>query len=109
MLHLMGLRQSRLQRPCSLASILADRVFTETIFSEPEGSFLIRFGGSRQRILILSSTAILAALLLAIVLLPEMLAGAVSAVTTGTVDPLSYNMAARGRAPPRPMGGLALA
>ncbi|NQY41408.1 MAG: TrkH family potassium uptake protein [Henriciella sp.] len=71
-------------------------VHRNRFFSEPEGSFfdpilrVVRVSG----ILVLSSTAILSALLLAIGLAPrDALAGAVGAVTTGMVDPLSYAMA----------------
>ena len=74
-------------------------VHRNRFFSEPEGSFfdpilrVVRVSG----ILVLSCTAILAALLLAIGLAPrDALAGAVSAVTTGMVDPLSYQMAPQG-------------
>lgn len=65
-------------------------VHRNRFFSEPEGSFfdpvprVVRVSA----ILILSSTIILSALLLAIGLAPrDALAGAVSAITTGLVDP----------------------
>lgn len=71
-------------------------VHRNRFFSEPEGSFfdpvfrVVRVSS----VLILSSSAILAALLMALGLTPrDALAGAVSAVTTGMVDPLSYNTA----------------
>lgn len=98
MLHLMG----------AVASItIAASVFSgmnlggpgvhrNRFFSEPETSFFdpiiraIRVSGA----LVISCTVVLAAFLLSLGLAPrDALAGAVSAVTTGMVDPLSYNMA----------------
>ncbi|MEL7042838.1 MAG: potassium transporter TrkG [Pseudomonadota bacterium] len=71
-------------------------VHRNRFFSDPEGSFfdpvtrVVRVSA----ILVLSCTVVLAALLLAIGLAPrDALAGAVSAITTGLVDPLSYNTA----------------
>ena len=71
-------------------------VHRNRFFSETEGSFfdpierIIRVSTA----LILSSTLVLAAILLALGIAPrDALAGAVSAITTGMVDPLAYNMA----------------
>ncbi len=74
-------------------------VHRNRFFSEPDSSFfdpvprVVRVAA----ILILSGTVILSALLLAIGLAPrDALAGAVSAITTGMVDPLSSEMAPAG-------------
>ena len=74
-------------------------VHRNRFFSEPDGSFLdpvlrvVRVSS----VLILSSTAVLAALLLAVGLAPrDALSGAGSAVTTGMVDPSSYAVAPQG-------------
>lgn len=74
-------------------------VHRNRFFSEPEGSFfdpvfrVVRVSA----VLVLSCSAVLAALLLAIGLAPrDALAGAVSAVTTGMVDPLSHSVAPQG-------------
>lgn len=71
-------------------------VHRNRFFSDPEISFfdpmfrVVRVSA----VLILSSSAVLAAILLALGLAPrDALAGAVSAITTGLVDPLSYNTA----------------
>ena len=71
-------------------------VHRNRFFSEPESSFfdpigrVIRVSGA----LVMSSSIVLAAILLALGLAPrDALAGAVSAVTTGMVDPLAYSMA----------------
>ena len=71
-------------------------VHRNRFFSEPEKSFfdpvmrVVRV----TSILVLSATMILAAILLAIGLAPrDALAGAVSAVTTGLVDPAAYDTA----------------
>lgn len=74
-------------------------VHRNRFFSEPDSSFfdpvprVVRVAA----ILILSGTVILSALLLAIGLAPrDALAGAVSAITTGMVDPMSSEMAPAG-------------
>lgn len=71
-------------------------VHRNRFFSEPEGSFfdpmirVIRVSS----VLVLSCAIVLAALLLALGLAPrDALAGAVSAITTGMVDPLAHGMA----------------
>ncbi|MEO1554723.1 MAG: potassium transporter TrkG, partial [Pseudomonadota bacterium] len=71
-------------------------VHRNRFFSETDGSFfdpilrIIRVSSA----LILSSTILLAAILLALGLAPrDALAGAVSAITTGMVDPLAYDQA----------------
>ncbi|MCR9079842.1 MAG: hypothetical protein NXH78_12170 [Hyphomonadaceae bacterium] len=76
-------------------------VHRNRFFSEPEGSFfdpvprVVRVSA----ILILSSTVVLSALLLAIGLAPrDALAGAVSAITTGLVDPSASMTAPSGGA-----------
>ena len=76
-------------------------VHRNRFFSDPEVSFfdpilrVIRVSA----ILVLSCSVVLAALLLAVGLAPrDALAGAVSAITTGLVDPESYNFAPQGGA-----------
>ena len=71
-------------------------VHRNRFFSEPEGSFfdpiirVIRVSS----LLVLSSTIVLASVLLALGLAPrDALAGAVSAITTGMVDPLAHQVA----------------
>lgn len=71
-------------------------VHRNRFFSEPDTSFfdpilrIIRVSGA----LIISSAVMLSAILLALGLAPrDALAGAVSAVTTGLVDPVSHNVA----------------
>lgn len=74
-------------------------VHRNRFFSEPEGSFfdpiarIIRVSAA----LVLASSFVLAAILLAIGLAPrDALAGAVSAITTGMVDPLASEISPQG-------------
>lgn len=97
MLHLMGAVAS-ITIAASVFSGLnlgGPGVHRNRFFSEPEGSFfdpiarIIRVSTA----LVLSCTIVLAALLLALGLAPrDALAGAVSAITTGMVDPQAYLM-----------------
>lgn len=76
-------------------------VHRNRFFSDPEDSFFDpMFRVFRvSAVLILSSSAVLAAVLLALGLAPrDALAGAVSAITTGLVDPLSHDTAPQGGA-----------
>ena len=71
-------------------------VHRNRFFSEPEGSFFDPIGRVIRvsTLLVLSSATVLAAVLLALGLAPrDALAGAVSAITTGMVDPQSHQLA----------------
>ena len=71
-------------------------VHRNRFFSETEGSFFDPIGRIIRvsTALILSSSLVLAAILLSLGLAPrDALAGAVSAITTGMVDPLGYDVA----------------
>lgn len=74
-------------------------VHRNRFFTDPDGSFFDPIGRLIRvsTALVFSCSAVLAALLLAVGLAPrDALAGAVSAITTGMVDPLAFDTAPQG-------------